>query len=129
MKRRRSHEVHSKEHTMQRNHVSLGSSLVVAAALVLAATGTAFAQDSSMSRLTGDSYAYFNHLDFHAGGFNTERAPQMPEHGAAAQAQSPAKAATKPPAAAPSVAERPTMLADRPANVALPSPFSDTTGA
>lgn len=116
---------------MQRKQVSLGSSLVIAAALVFAASETAIAQDSSMSRLTGDSYAYFNNLDFHAGGFNTERAPQTPEHGAAAQApaQSPAKAATKIPAAAPSVAERPTMLADRPANVAPPSPFSDTTGA
>ena len=116
---------------MQRNHVSLGSSLVIAAALVFAASETAIAQDSGMSRLTGDSYAYFNNLDFHAGGFNTERAPQSPGHGAAAQApaSSPAKAVTKTPAAAPSVAERPTMLADRPANVTLPDPFNDKAGA
>lgn len=116
---------------MQRKQVSLGSSVVIAAALVVAASGTAIAQDGSMSRLTGDSYAYFNNLEFHAGGFNTERAPQMPERGAAAHApaQSPAKAATKIPAASPSGAERPTMLAHAPANVALPSPFRDTTGA
>ena len=35
-----------------------------------------FADDSSMSRLTGDSYAFFNNLDYHLGGFNTARAPQ-----------------------------------------------------
>src|SRR6186713_3171537 len=47
-----------------------------ALALGLAASGAALADDSSMSRLTGDSYAYFNNLDYHAGGFNTPRAPQ-----------------------------------------------------
>ena len=44
--------------------------------LGLVASGAAFADDNSMSRLTGDSYAYFNHLDYHAGGFNTARAEQ-----------------------------------------------------
>lgn len=44
--------------------------------LGLAVSGVALADDNSMSRLTGESYAFFNDLDYHAGGFNTARAPQ-----------------------------------------------------
>ena len=44
---------------------------VVATALV--ASGVALADDSSISRLTGDSYAYFNGLEYRAGQFNVEK--------------------------------------------------------
>ena len=39
---------------------SMLKSIAVAAALVAGVSGIARADDSSMSRLTGDSYAYFN---------------------------------------------------------------------
>ena len=64
-----------------------------ALALGLAASGAAFADDSSMSRLTGDSYAYFNNLDYHLGGFNTPRAAQSDPP--MATTTSPDKARTK----------------------------------
>ena len=39
----------------------------------------AFADDGSMSPLTGESYAYFHDLDYNPGGFNTPRkAPVVP---------------------------------------------------
>ena len=44
---------------------------LVAITIVAASAGVASADDSSMSMWTGDSYAYFNHLDNHAGAFNT----------------------------------------------------------
>lgn len=66
-----------------------------ALALGLAATGVAFADDSSMSRLTGDSYAYFNDLDYHPGGFNTPRAPQGATGLAKASAKDKAKGEDK----------------------------------
>lgn len=51
-------------------------SIVAAAALALTASGVAFADDSSIARLTGDSYAFFNNLDYSLGKFNTERTPR-----------------------------------------------------
>ena len=45
---------------MSSREYSVGKHLVVAAALVLGASGTALADDSSMSRFGGESYAYFN---------------------------------------------------------------------
>jgi len=39
---------------------SIAKSIVIAAALVTGSSGIARADDSSMSRLTGDSYVYFN---------------------------------------------------------------------
>jgi hypothetical protein len=63
-----------KEQVMSR--IPACRSAAFALALGLAASGAALADDSSMSRLTGDSYAYFNNLDYHAGSFNTARAPQ-----------------------------------------------------
>ena len=45
-------------------------------ALALGASGTALADDSSMSRLTGDSYAFFNGLEYRAGHFNVAKSPQ-----------------------------------------------------
>ena len=45
---------------MFRKPYSLSKQLVVATALALGASGIALADDSSMSRFGGDSYAYFN---------------------------------------------------------------------
>ena len=50
--------------------------VIALAALATAASGTALADDNSMSRLTGDSYAFFNNLDFSPGKFNTARVSQ-----------------------------------------------------
>jgi hypothetical protein len=49
-----------KEQAMSRQQYSLSKQLVVATTLALGASGVALADDSSMSRLGGDSYAYFN---------------------------------------------------------------------
>ena len=45
---------------MSRKQYSQSKQLVVAAALALGASGVALADDNSMSRFGGDSYAYFN---------------------------------------------------------------------
>ena len=45
---------------MSRKPYSLSKPLVVATALALGTSGVALADDSSMSRFGGDSYAYFN---------------------------------------------------------------------
>jgi len=47
------------------------------ALVALAATSSSMvlADDNSMSRLTGDSYAFFNNLDYNPGKFNTAKAP------------------------------------------------------
>ena len=45
---------------MSRKQYSLSKQFVVAAALALGASSIALADDSSMSRIGGDSYAYFN---------------------------------------------------------------------
>jgi hypothetical protein len=52
------------------------TTIVAAAIAAICTTATAFADDSSMSRLTGDSYAFFNDLDYSAGKFNVARAPR-----------------------------------------------------
>ena len=91
---------------------------IVAVALALGASA-ALADDSSMSVLTGDSYAYFNRLDYNPGGFNTARAtPAAPDR----------DTAMRRPQKTPAVAEKPTLLAGRP-QISLPSPFSDDKGA
>ena len=78
----------------------------------------AFADDSSMSVLTGDSYAFFNDLDYNPGKFNTARAKVAPDRGTAMKMpQRPREAAQKP-----------IMLADRP-RITLQSPFRDDKGA
>jgi hypothetical protein len=61
---------------MSRKHSHSPVRLVAVATLILGASGAAFADDNSMSVLTGDSYAYFNNLDYSAGHFNIARAPQ-----------------------------------------------------
>lgn len=45
---------------MSRKAYSVSKQLVVAAALALGASSAALADDNSMSRFSGDSYAYFN---------------------------------------------------------------------
>jgi len=44
------------------------------AALAATSSSLVFADDNSMSRLTGDSYAFFNNLNFSPGKFNTAKA-------------------------------------------------------
>ena len=45
---------------MSRNQYSMSKQLAVATALAFGASGVALADDSSLSRFGGDSYAYFN---------------------------------------------------------------------
>jgi hypothetical protein len=54
--------------------VTTTTHLIAAAALALCASA-ASADDNSMSVLTGESYAYFNGLDYSPGKFNVARAP------------------------------------------------------
>lgn len=99
---------------------------LAAALLALAASGTALADDNSMSVLTGDSYAYFNNLDYSAGKFNVARAKSAAaDTGVAAMPQeqpaSAGKATEKP--------DQPILLAGPSLRITLPSPFSDNKGA
>ena len=91
---------------------------IVAVALALGASA-AFADDSSMSVLTGDSYAYFNRLDNHPGAFNTARATT---------AKPDRDTAMKTPQTVPPIVEKPTLLAERP-RITMTNPFSDDKGA
>jgi len=83
--------------------------LAAAAIATVSATATAFADDGSMSRLTGDSYAFFNNLDYSLGKFNTPRAAQAEGRDAVAKgpskigrdAETPMVSSTRPPAAKP----------------------------
>lgn len=59
---------------MKRNPIA--KPIIVATALALVPLA-ASADDSSMSVLTGDSYAYFNHLEFRLGQFNRPDARTM----------------------------------------------------
>ena len=102
---------------MFRINVRSCSKLACGTALALGAS-LAFADDSSMSVLTGDSYAFFNNLDYHPGRFNTARAPSTEERNAVVEMPR-----TRPP-----VVEKPTVLADRP-GVTLRSPFRNDSGA
>jgi len=104
---------------MFRKHLPSPVQLVALATLALGASGAAFADDNSMSVLTGDSYAYFNNLEYRAGHFNLARAPQ-------AQPQDPVATT---PTREPARTERPLMLAAPPKGITLTSPFRDNTGA
>jgi hypothetical protein len=99
---------------MYRNHAT--PRLIGATALALCAS-IAFADDSSMSVLTGDSYAYFNNLDYSPGRFNTARSGTQDQDTAMKMPQVPGEAA-----------EKPILLAERP-RISLPSPFRDDKGA
>ena len=90
--------------------------LVAAFAFALTASGAAYADDSSMSMWTGDSYAFFNDLDYHPGGFNTARAAQPNEQLAAVRTRR-ATARGHPP-----------MFERLPARGTVKSPFRDDTG-
>ena len=68
---------------------SVRNAVLAAAMLALAASGVAFADDSSIARLTGDSYAYFNNMDYSPGKFNVERTPRTQD--GSTLAESPAK--------------------------------------
>jgi len=70
---------------MSRNPLRHRNTLAAVAVASLFA-GNALADDNSMSRLTGDSYAFFNDLDYSAGKFNVARTPR-----ADAVAKAPAK--------------------------------------
>jgi hypothetical protein len=74
---------------MFRRPQTVRNAVLVAATLSLTAPGAAFADDSSIARLTGDSYAYFNNLDYSVGKFNVERAPRTQD--GSTVAKSPAK--------------------------------------
>jgi len=93
------------------------SKLACGVALALCAS-YALADDSSMSVLTGDSYAFFNNLDYNPGRFNTARAPQTQDR----------KSVVEMPRKAPALPDKPSLLAGRP-GVTLRSPFRDDTGA
>ena len=61
---------------MFRKQLQFCAPLLAAGAFALAASGQAAADDNSMSQWTGESYAYFNNLDYSLGKFNTARAPR-----------------------------------------------------
>lgn len=104
---------------MNRTNLSIRRHLVAAvlAAGGLAASGAALADDSSMSMWTGDSYAYFNNLDYSLGKFNVARAAHA--HDDVPIATTPRK----------DKAEKPVMLAARPSGATRTNPFRDDTGA
>ena len=89
---------------------------LVAMTFVAASAGVASADDSSMSMWTGDSYAFFNDLDYHPGGFNTARAAQPNQQLAVVQTRKNAVRSHGP------VFER------APARGTVKSPFRDDTG-
>lgn len=129
---------------MKRN-ASLAKRLIVATGLTLVSFA-ASADDNSMSVLTGDSYAYFNGLEFRLGQFNVPHAKTMAAGDPAAQ---PANAqgrtfprvllagpmpdrvgARRNPGSAPEGAMQPPRERATPApRVWVPSPFRDDTGA
>ena len=100
---------------MNRSHFRTAAA-IAAGALALG-TSVAYADDNSMSRLTGDSYAYFNGLDYHPGGFNTPRQATAPKPRAVVRAPQTRLAP-----------RQRIQLADRP-RITLPSPFQDDKGA
>jgi hypothetical protein len=108
----------TKEHDMARKQKWTRGSLVAAVALA-ATSGVAFADDSSMSMWTGDSYAYFNNLDYGLGKFNVART--SPGSDASTVAKSRRQDAPKP--------ESRVLLATRPSKGTPTSPFSDDKGA
>jgi len=88
------------------------------AVLAASSSSLALADDNSMSRLTGDSYAFFNNLDYNPGKFNTARAAGVPDR----------DTAMRMPQESQDAAEKPIVLAARP-RISLPSPFRDDKGA
>ena len=100
-------------------HINIRSCSKLACGTALAVCASfAFADDSSMSVLTGDSYAFFNNLDYSPGRFNTARAPATQERNAVVEM----------PRTRPQLLDKPTVLANRP-GVTLRNPFRNDTGA
>ena len=102
---------------MSRERMSLSNTSRVLAALAFAASSVALADDNSMSRWTGDSFAFFNDLDYSPGHFNMARARDAAR--GESVMKSPAKDHTR---------EQPTLLAHSPRSTPR-SPFRDDTGA
>jgi len=100
------------------NHNTFRTARAMAAITLALGASLAFADDNSMSPLTGDSYAYFNGLDYNPGHFNTKRVAKAPER----------DTVVKTPQETRDAAKRPILLADRP-RVTLQSPFRDDKGA
>jgi len=100
------------------NHSTFRTARAMAAITLALGASLAFADDNSMSPLTGGSYAYFNGLDYNPGHFNTKRVAKAPER----------DTVVKTPQETRDAAKRPILLADRP-RVTLQSPFSDDKGA
>jgi hypothetical protein len=65
---------------------AIGCAAFALAALATTSSSVVFADDNSMSRLTGDSYAFFNNLDYNPGKFNTAKAPANEGDSAVAKA-------------------------------------------
>jgi hypothetical protein len=107
----------AKEQSMSRNPLSLTNLRVAFAAVAITVSGVALADDSSMSRWTGDSYAFFNNLDYSPGHFNTARAPNA-DYSMAVKSHDKEHGA-----------DQPIMLATRPSRITPRSPFRDDTGA
>jgi hypothetical protein len=100
---------------MSRQHFSRSKSLYVAAVLALAISGAALADDNSMSMWTGDSYAYFNNLDYAPAQFNMARKSTGADNSAVART----------PVQRPEKAEGAVILAAHPAHATPRSPFRD----
>ena len=103
---------------MSRKPFCTRNTLVAVAIAALGVTGTAIADDSSMSRLTGDSYAFFNNLDYSLGKFNTPRVPQA--EGRDASAKGPSKTARD--------GESPMVSSTRPQAAKPTGPIRDDRG-
>ena len=103
---------------MSRKHFNLCTPLLAAGAFALLASGHALADDNSMSQWTGESYAYFNNLDYSLGKFNVARAPRTLDAMVAGTAMP----------AMPHVQDRAVTPAIRPLRSTLPTPFRDDTG-
>ena len=91
----------------------------IATAFALLASGAVLADDNSMSVWTGDSYAYFNDLDYHPGSFNTAQAAAMPKEARAETAVGPRDGKQ----------HQPMMSAQRPHRTMPRNAFRDDTGA
>jgi hypothetical protein len=61
------------------NRNTLRAARAIAAITLALGPSLAFADDNSMSPLTGESYEYFNGLDYNPGHFNTKRVAKAPD--------------------------------------------------
>lgn len=110
---------------MSRNQASLRTVLAVVGAVALTLSRVAAADDSSMSMWTGDSYAYFNDLDYSLGKFNVARSAHADTQFAA---RKPLFGETVIDVDHAGIGRTARPAADRPARVTLPSPFRDDKG-